>query len=70
MKNAIRFVIPAMLITAFALGVYSQQPSDTDKREYAAYRDCIANASELHCHMEPLDFVRYYELKHQLEEEQ
>lgn len=63
------FMVLALCL-AFTLGVLSQRPDDADQQEYAAYEDCLHHASSLRCHMTPQDFVRYYELKWKLEEEE
>ena len=36
-------------------------------REYTAYRHCLQTAGARNCRMTPSDFVRYYEVKYDLE---
>ena len=36
------------------------------QREYDADRLCMESAGLTRCHMDPLDFVRYYDLKYKL----
>lgn len=41
--------------------------NEHNQLEYDAYRHCMQVAGQMKCSMTPKDFVRYYELKHQLE---
>lgn len=55
-----------MAIGAITLAVWqAYQPTPLQRVELAAYRECMTQAPR--CRMTPQDFIRYYELKHQLE---
>lgn len=47
-----------------------EQPRLPARLELEAYRLCMQTAGETQCKMTPQDFVRYYELKNQLEKEE
>lgn len=63
-------MIGGLLTAAGALIPYrtSSDVTEQDRSEYAAYRDCLANAGRVSCKMTPDHFVRYYELKRKLEQ--
>ena len=64
MKMAIGFVLGWML--SVPVWLYWSTPENPEL-ELAAYRECMVQAQR--CRMTPQDFIRYYELKHQLEKE-
>lgn len=54
-----------------ALGVWCQDVPEltvAPQDEYDAYRLCMQSAGKTRCSMTPQDFVRYYEIKRQLEQ--
>lgn len=63
------------IIVAIALGFVAGyeyhdryvDPELPPEQEFEAYRLCMQSASTTRCTMTPQDFVRYYELKYQLE---
>ena len=58
------------LAGAWSVSLYFQYSEPTPaelQREYDAYRHCLQMAAQTRCQMTPLDFVRYYELKHEIE---
>lgn len=46
---------------------FHDEPTPPPALEFEAYRLCMQSAGTTGCQMTPQDFVRYYELKHQLE---
>lgn len=63
-----------MVIAIFAGGVWLSARAERDVNlppalELEAYQLCMRSAGTTRCKMTPADFVRYYELKHQLENE-
>jgi hypothetical protein len=58
--------VTGTLITAATIG-FLLSPALPPELELEAYQLCMQSASTTRCQMTPQDFVRYYELKHQLE---
>jgi len=66
MKFLMGFTIGWLL--SFPVGMYfANQNKLPPEQEYAAYHHCMQQAGSLGCRMTPQDFVRYYQLKDQLE---
>lgn len=54
------------IVGGSTLAYWQTHPTDKELRlEYTAYRHCMQQAST--CHMDVEDFIRYYQLKEELE---
>ncbi len=61
-----KFMIGFLLGFLVSIPMWYSLPKMPDpKLELAAYRDCMERPQR--CRMTPQDFIRYYEIKHQLE---
>ena len=70
------FGLIVVFVIAFGFGfglvgadkLFSEDPEEM-QRKFDAYRLCMQSAGTNRCQMTPQDFIRYYELKYQLESE-
>ncbi len=60
-------LLAGSMLTIYSYDLTKEPPIEKLKLELAAYRHCLDQASKMQCRMTPQDFVRYYELKYQLE---
>ncbi len=71
MKRSDFLIIAGMVLGYWFIEQLPPWPDiEADQRELTAYRHCMQSAGKTRCQMTPQDFVRYYELKYQLEIEE
>jgi len=65
---AIGFIIGLICGLVWTYG--EDEPTRAElQREFDAYRACMQSAGQMRCSMQPSDFVRYYEIMYQLEQQ-
>jgi len=69
MKHYLAGIFTGFMLALLLGAIIDMQTPNIEARqlEFTAYRHCLQAAGANRCKMTPQDFVRYYELKHQLE---